>query len=281
MTIPTPAPKPGDPQQNLDAVCFPGKAVTLFVERCDNSTPILLFAIADSVGKLYSYNSGVNYAIVCAYSGQILKISADGMLPKDHTFTQAEINARQATVCLDAIIVSHPPTHPSGCTVSKVVALDYPKVDDPIMGDLKALRAFFAFDPVGRDLIAAYEDEELQENVISAVSSNVDLQLATLRLALTAAAVARALLKPGASNVPLSLAGPDESDCGPVISAAVVSDVRQWGQLVLTYAGEALAPHVERLAEFVESFAGLMRQEVVSAMVGASPAGSPSDRLSS
>jgi hypothetical protein len=270
MTDPTPT-GPFDPQQTADSVCFPGKAVTVFVTRCDTGEAILMFSIAHGSSDIVSFNNGTNYGIVCAMAGWTIRVAATGLDPVDHVITQAEVDARQAFVCLSPTAPPSQPPHGHWpyCAIQQGIVRENADLQQPLLDDLRGIRSVASLHPTGRALIAAYEDQGFQEVMNRAMRENPEFQLVTIRLVLAASGVKRTLLPDAHATKPIPLYREPVPACSPPVTDSVVADTKRWVELFIDSGGEGAKVHLERLTGFVESLNGLDRDECVEVFVGA------------
>jgi hypothetical protein len=134
--------------------------------------------------------------------------------PVDHLFTQAQVAARQAFVCLSP---TAPPAQPPGrwpyCAIRQGIVHENADLQQPLLDDLRGIRSVASLHPTGRELIAGYEDQGFQEVLNRAMSENPEFQLVTIRLVLAASGARRTLLPDAHSTKPMHPCTPQPRAC--------------------------------------------------------------------
>lgn len=255
-----PQPNDPDPQGTFDRACFPGKGVTVFLNRCDNQDQIKLFSIADGAGNVYAYNNGANYAYVCAYLGSSITISANGLVTKKHTFTQQDLNDRIINICLDP--APTPTTH-SNCPVGvAVTGLASGGRELPALSDLKVLELLLMSSPVGRKLVELYENPDLRTRATEAIQGDSELLRATLNLILIGSGVSQALAVRVERGQFIPLGG--DPDCTDVIvTKEIAGEVERWATRLVDRAGDDFQGPVSQFQALVNGLVGASRRQAI------------------
>jgi hypothetical protein len=138
--------------------------------------------------------------------------------------------------------------------------------DSALLDDLRILQTILAFSGVGRQLLAAYNNADLRQRALEAMTKDTELRLATFGLVFKGFAVARGLTIKGSPHrpIPLNPAG----NCGETpITKGLVAEVQHWGRLIVKQGGDDFSVHVERFVKLVGSLAGLERREAMARLL--------------